>query len=333
MIVKKPKFEQLHRYVELSSGNEQNICEITAIKNGEVIYEDYWHGYQHGDTLNTMSVTKSVMALLTGIAIDKGHIKSVDQRVLEFFPDYKVKRGEKTIYNVTLRHLLTMTAPYKYRSEPWTRVCTSDDWTKAALDILGGRNGITGEFKYATLGIQILSGVIINASGMKMIDFANTYLFEPLGIPSHKNADCSTKEEQFDFLMSKEPKGNVWFADPKRANTAGWGLALSANDLASIGLMCLQKGIYNGKRIVSAEWIDAVSTPYISLDEKFGNMSYGFLWWIINANKRNYAAIGDGGNIIYVNTEKGICVGIAGTFKPRIFDRVQFIQKYIEPLL
>jgi len=143
----------------------------------------------------------------------------------------------------------------------------------------------------------------------------------------------STKEEQFNFLMGKEPKGNVWFADPQNVNTAGWGLALSANDLTAIGLMCLQKGIYNGKRIVTEEWIDAFSTPYINLDDRFENMSYGFLWWIIDANKKIYAAIGDGGNIIYVNEAKGICVVITGTFKPRIFDRVQFIQNKIEPLL
>ncbi len=333
MIAKNTEFEQLYRYVEESSGNEKNICEITAIKNGRVVYEDYWHGYRRGDALNVMSVTKSVMAILTGIAIAKGLIKSVDQKVLEFFTDYQVKRGEKTIYDVTLRHLLTMRAPYKYTSEPWTKVCTSDDWTKAALDILGGRNGITGEFKYSTLGIQILSGVIANASGMKVIDFANTFLFEPLGIPRHTNKENSTKEEQLNFLMCKEPKGHVWYADPQSVNTAGWGLTLSANDLAAIGLMCLQKGIYNGKRIVTEEWIDAFSTPYIDLDDRFGNMSYGFLWWIIDANKRIYAAIGDGGNIIYVNEAKNICVGIAGTFKPRIFDRVQFIQKKIEPLL
>ncbi len=333
MIAKKTEFEQLHKYVEKSLGNEKNICEITAIKNGSVVYEGYWHGYRRGDTLNIMSVTKSIMALLTGIAIDKGLIKSVDQKVLGFFPDYRVKRGEKTIYDVTLRHLLTMTAPYKYKSEPWTKVCTSDDWTKAALDLLGGRKGITGEFKYSTLGIQILSGIIANASGMKVIDFVNTFLFEPLGILRHTNKEDRTKEEQFKFLRCKAPKGNVWYADPQNVNTAGWGLALTANDLAAIGLICLQKGIYNGKKIVSEEWINALSTPYIDLDERFGNMSYGFLWWIIDANKQIYAAIGDGGNIIYVNEAKGVCVGIAGTFKPRIFDRVQFIQKKIEPLL
>ena len=150
---------ELHQMIADSTGNESNICQIYAVKNGSVVFNDCWRGYKTTDAVNVMSVTKSVMALLIGIAIDKGYIRSGDQKVIDFFPDYSVKRGEKTIYLVTLRHLLTMTAPYKYRSEPWTRVCTSNDWTKAALDLLGGRNGITGEFKYATLGIQILSGV------------------------------------------------------------------------------------------------------------------------------------------------------------------------------
>ena len=313
--------------------NEKNICEITAIKNGKIVYEEYWNGYVKGDTLNVMSVTKSIMALLTGIAIDKGFVKGVEQKVMDFFPDYKVKRGEKTIFNVELRHLLTMTAPYKYKSEPWTKVCTSSDWTKAALDLLGGRSGITGEFKYSTLGIQILSGIIANTSGMPVIDFANTYLFEPLGIPAHKNKEDRSKEDQYDYLMSKKPKGNVWYADPQNVNTAGWGLALSANDMAKVGQMCLKKGIYQEKRIVSEDWLNAMTKPYVKLDEKFGNMSYGFLWWIIDDKRRIYAAIGDGGNVIYVNESSGVTVGIAGTFKPRIFDRIQFIKERLEPLL
>lgn len=280
-----------------------------------------------------MSVTKSIVAILLGIAIDQGYVKSVSQKVLDFFPDYTVKRGEKAIYDVTLHHLLTMTAPYKYRSEPWTKVCTSDDWTKAALDILGGRAGISGEFKYSTLGIQILSGVIAASSKMKVIDFANKYLFQPLDIPIHKNREASTKEDQFDYLMSKLPKEDVWYADPQGVNTAGWGLALSATDLAKIGLMCFQDGNYYGKEIVSKKWVEKMTTAYLSLDEKLGNMSYGYLWWVIDEKEKIYAAIGDGGNIIYVNEKRNVIVGIAGTFKPRIFDRVQFIQEKIEPLL
>ncbi|NLZ46874.1 MAG: hypothetical protein GX896_09315 [Clostridiales bacterium] len=95
----------------------------------------------------------------------------------------------------------------------------------------------------------------------------------------------------------------------------------------------MQGGIYNGKQIVSKNWLKEMTTPYISLDERFGNMSYGYLWWLIDEKANIYAAIGDGGNVIYVNEKSKNVVGITGTFKPRIFDRVQFIQEKIEPLL
>ena len=324
------KVSTLHEIVEEC---EPNICELTVMRNGEVCYEDYWHGFKPQDALNVMSVTKSVIALLTGIAMDKGYIESVNQKVLDFFPDYTVKRGEKTIQDVTIRHLLTMTAPYKYKSEPWTKVCTSDDWTKAALDLLGGRNGITGEFKYSTLGIQIMAGIIENASERKLLDFANEYLFEPLGIPRHVNHGDSSKEDQFDFLMNKNPRKHEWYSDPKKTVTAGWGLTLSATDMARLGQMCLDGGMSCGRRILSENWIREMTTAYEDPGERFGNMSYGYLWWIPDKEKQTYAAIGDGGNVIYVNPEKRVVAGVAGTFKPRIFDRVEFIEQKVLPLV
>lgn len=324
---------ELHQMIADSTGSESNICQIYAIKNGVPVYDDCWHEYKTSDAVNVMSVTKSVMALLIGIAIDKGYIRSVNQKVIDFFPDYTVKRVEKTIYKVTLRHLLTMTAPYKYRSEPWTKVCTSEDWTKAALDLLGGRNGITGEFKYATLGIQILSGVIQNASGMKCIDFANHYLFAPLGIPEHTIHGASDKDDQFDFLMNKAPKKNEWYSDPKDTVTAGWGLCLSAEDMAKIGVLILNSGEYDNKRIISTNWIEEMTAQRIALGERFGNMHYGYLWYRPHKDKQIVAAIGDGGNVIYVNIEQNISIGVTGTFKPRVFDRIEFIEKIILPLI
>ncbi len=325
--------EELHEFISDSNGNESNICQITAIRNGETVYEDCWHGYQPSDAVHVMSVTKGVMALLTGIALDQGSIRSVDQKVLEFFPDYTVKRGEKTIYEVTIRHLLTMTAPYKYRSEPWTKVCTSGDWTAAALDLLGGRSGITGEFKYASLGIQILAGILENATGEKCIDFANGKLFTPLGIPAHTLHGDSSKEDQFDFLMNKKPKNHEWFADPKDVVTAGWGLCLSAHDMAKLGEMVLGFGKTGDRRIISEEYIREMTTPHLTLGERFGYMDYGYLWYKPYKDRDVSAAIGDGGNVIYVNYEKGISVGVTGTFKPRIFDRVDFIEKKVLPAI
>ena len=323
--------EELHSYISDSTGNESNICQIYVIREDETVYDDCWRGFKTEDAMNVNSVTKGVMALLAGIALDKGYIKSVDQKVMDFFPDYTVKRGEKTIYDVTVRHLLTMTAPYKYRSEPWTKVCTSENWTLAVLDFLGGRNGITGEFKYATLGIQILAGVIENASGKKCIDIANEDLFNPLGLPERINHGDSSKEDQFDFFMNKNPRKYEWYSDPCDTVTAGWGLCMSAKDMAVIGKLVLDGGRYKGKRIISEEYIRDMLAPHLKLGERFGNMYYGYLWYKPYDNREVYAAIGDSGNIIYINKEKNMSVGMTGTFKPRIFDRVEFIENKVLP--
>ncbi len=325
--------EELHRFISCSTGNESNICQIYALKAGETVYDDCWHGFKTGDAMNINSVTKGVMALLAGIAIDRGFIKSVDQKVMDFFPDYTVKRGEKTIYDVTIKHLLTMTAPYKYKSEPWKKVCTSEDWTLAVLDFLGGRKGITGEFKYATLGIQILAGVIENAVGEKSIDFANKNLFRPLGLPDRIAHGDSSKEDQFDFFMNKNPRKYEWYTDPQDTVTAGWGLCMSARDMAVIGELVLNNGKYDGRRILSEEYLRDMLTPHLKLGERFGYMNYGYLWYKPYDDKGVYAAIGDSGNIIYANTEKKISVGMTGTFKPRIFDRVEFIEKKVLPVV
>lgn len=296
--------EQLHRYIAGSTGNESNICQIYAIKDGRTVYDDCWHGFKTLDAMNVNSVTKGVMGLIAGIALDEGYIRSVDQKVMDFFPDYTVKRGEKTIYDVTVRHLLTMTAPFKGKSEPWKKVCTSQDFALAILDYLGGRKGITGEFRYATLGIQILAGIIERAAGEKCIDLANRKLFEPLGLPKRIPHGDSSKEDQFDFFMNKNPRKYEWYTDPQGGVTAGWGLCMSAKDMAVIGELVLNGGMSNGRRIVSEEYLEEMLTPHIKLGERFGYMSYGYLWYKPYEGREVYAAIGDSGNIIYVNKEK-----------------------------
>ena len=325
--------EQLHEYISGNTGNESNICQIYAIKDGNTAYDDCWHGFKTSDAMNVNSVTKGIMALLAGIALDKGFIGSVDGKVMDFFPDYTVKRGEKTIFDVTIRHLLTMTAPYKGKSEPWKKVCTSDDWTLAVLDHLGGRNGITGEFRYATLGIQILAGIIERAAGVKCIEFANRNLFEPLDLPKRILHGDSSKEDQFDFFMNKNPRNYEWYSDPQGSVTAGWGLCMSARDMAVIGALVLDNGLYNGNRIISEEYLSDMLTPHVKLGERFGFMNYGYLWYKPYDDREVYAAIGDSGNIIYVNKEVNVSVGMTGTFKPRIFDRVDFIEQKVLPAL
>ena len=313
--------------------NQPNICQIAAIREGKMVYSDTWNDYTKEDCTHIMSATKSIVALLVGIAIDKGQIGSVNDKVLDYFPDYKTKRGEKTIFDVTIKHLLTMRAPYKCKGDPWTKVCISDNWTYTSLDFLGGRKGLTDEFNYQTVCLHILSGILYRATGMKTVDYANKYLFEPLGIAKHINYYAKSAEEHKQFTIGKLPKENIWFSDPDGLGTPGYGLCMSAEDMAKIGMLCLNKGIFNGKQIVSAQWTEEMTSPRIVESDRFRGMEYGYLWWIIDREKRIYAAIGNSGNVIYVNPEKNIVIAVSSYFKPTIFDRVDFIREYIEPII
>ena len=306
----------------------KNLAGIVALKNGETLYENYFNGCTAASRLHIYSVTKSVLSILLGIALDHGQIQSLDQRVLDFFPEYTVKKGEKMLPTITLRDMLTMTAPYKYRLvPPYIKYFTSDDWVKFSLGQLGGpRPG--GRFFYAGLiGPDILSGILMRVMVQTVLDFARQALFEPLGIQVEQSIVFHSKEEQLAFNRSTQISG--WAADPTGVNAAGWGLTLSPTHMAKLGQLYLNEGVWNGRRIVSADWVRESTTEH-SRWEKPG-LPYGYLWWVENG--RWFAAMGDGGNILYVNTSQKIVVAITSLFKPNVTDRVEFIKEYIEPLL
>lgn len=278
-------------------------------------------------------ITKSIMALLIGIALDNGQIGSIDDKLLDYFSDYKVKRGEKTIYDITIKHLLTMRDPYKGKGDPWSKVCSSDNWTYTSLDFLGGKKGLTEEFNYKTVCLHILSGILYKATNTKTVDYANKYLFEPLGIKPYKIFIARSAEEHKQFTIEKTPKENVWFCDTEDLGTPGYGLCMSAEDMAKIGMLCLNKGVYDGKLIVSSGWIEEMSRPRAIENQNWQGMEYGYLWWILDREKRIYAALGNSGNVIYIDPEKNIVIAVAPYFKPTVLDRVDFIRKTIDPFV
>lgn len=322
--------EELYRYVQ---EQQPNICQISVLQSGDEVYSAEWNGYRRADCAHIMSATKSVVSLLVGVAIDRGMIGSVDDNVLAYFPEYPIKRGEKTIRDVTIEHLLTMRAPYKGRGDPWTKVCSSEDWTAASLDFLGGRKGITGEFAYRTVCLHILSGILYKATGMKTVDLANQYLFRPLGIQDHENYYAKSAAEHKQFTVDKLPRKNVWFADPQGLGTPGYGLCMSAADMAKIGQLCLQHGAWGEKQIVSAEWIERMLAPKAVTDGSFRGMFYGYLWWIVHPEKNIYAAIGNSGNVIYVDPDRELVAAVSAYFKPTVFDRIDFIEGVLLPAL
>lgn len=317
--------EKLQELETIIQKDYKNTAGIVILKNGNTVYERYFNGCTAASSIHVYSVTKSILSLLFGIALDKGYIKDVYQNVLDFFPDYTIKKREKTIQNITLENLLTMTAPYKYKFGPYIKYFTSQDWVTFTLDLLGGKSQ-AGDFRYAPLiGPDILSGILKNATGQSVFDFAAENLFSPLGIRVEQNIVFHSKEEQMSFNKATNISG--WVTDESGTNAGGWGLTLSPVDMAKIGQLYLNKGIWDERQIVSSKWIANSTTEHSRWQKE--NLAYGYLWWIIDEKERAYAAMGDGGNTIYVNEAKNIVVAITSLFVPRAKDRIEFIQNYV----
>lgn len=321
------KQEKIAMMEKIVGADYNNMVGIVIMKDGKAVYEKYFNDYTEANRIHISSGTKSIISILFGIALDKGYIDSINQKVLEFYPEYTIKRGEKTIQNITIKDMLTMTAPYKYKFNPYTKYFTSMDWVKFSLDVLGGKGEI-GEFRYAPIvGPDILSGILVKATGQSVFDFAKENLFVPLGITVEKNITFRNKEEQMAFYKATDI--SCWVASPTGINTAGWGLTLSSADMAKIGQLFLNGGVWNGKRLVSEKWVIDSTLEQSRWKER--NLPYGYLWWVIEEDN-GYAAIGDGGNIIYVSTDKNMVVAITSLLNPRAKDRIEFIKKYVEPI-
>lgn len=299
-----------------------NIAGIVIIKEGDIAYEKYFNDYESNDTLHVASVTKSILSAVVGIAIDKGFIKNIDERVLDFFPEYILNTDENEKQKITIKHLLTMTAPYSYDQEPFQELCASSDWVKFALDLLGGKDEI-GKFKYSTAGAHLLSAIITRTTGKSAREFANEYLFKPIGMKELPDYEMNESNQE-NFFFGKNPTG--WVKDPTGNSTGGWGLTLTPLDMARFGDLYLRKGLYNNQQIIPEKWIeDSI---------KMNPNGYGYLWWLFNENNVfAYAALGDGGNVIYCMPEKNLVVAIASKFMMNPNDRLALINKYIIPFI
>lgn len=305
-----------------------NIAGIVVLKDGTTKYEKYFNNCTPDSRIHIYSVTKSILSVLIGIAMDKGYIRDVNQKVLDFFPEYNVAKNESAIQNITLKNLLTMTAPYKYQDfVPYTEYFTSSDWVKFTLDQLGGEGQI-GAFRYTPLiGPDILTGILMRAAGTSVLDFAAEHLFSPLDITVERAIVFHSKEEQLAFNESTTTSG--WVSDHAGVNAGGWGLTLSPVDMAKIGQLYLNNGTWEEKQIVSAKWVNESTSEHSFWNAQ--GLSYGYLWWIVDDQDKACAAMGDGGNVIYFNKKKNLVITIASLFSPNARDRIELIKEFIEP--
>lgn len=311
------------------SGSHKNIGGIVVLKEGKLVYESYRNDFTASSCFHIFSATKSITSMLIGIAEDKGLIKEVDQKIIEFFPSYQVQMGEKHMQTVTLKNMLTMTAPFKHKKEDYKTYFSSLDWVKASLDQLGGQ-APSGKFRYAgVIGPDIFTGILRSCTKMSVIDFAREFLFEPLGVKVSHQICFANEKEQLAWYEEKQ-KLSGWVTDPSGNQTGGWGLVLTVRDMAKLGQLYLQQGNWEGRQLISADWIKESTTKKSSWQEI--GMDYGYLWWLVDEEQGSYAALGDGGNVIYINPKKDLVIAIGATFMPKAADRLLLIKKYIEPV-
>lgn len=301
----------------------RNLNGIIIVRKGYVVYEKYYRRKNHTSTHNVASVTKSITSALVGIAIQKGYIESVDERVLDFFPEYVIDFTEKRNQEITLRHLLTMTAPYPFKNwhEPLDRMRRQPNWVSYALGMLG-QGGRVGTFKYSTAGAHLLSAIITRATGKCAREFANEHLFRPIGMAEIQDNEMQTYD--LEDVFGSRVQG--WVHDPNGNSTGGWGLTLTLRDMARFGYLYLNNGVWDDKQIIAETWIAESTTMHRN--------KYGYLWWLRPANEVfTYAALGDGGNVICCIPEKDLVIVIASKIIRRPRDRWPLIEKHILPTI
>lgn len=261
---------------------------VLLVKNNQLIIEEYFNGYDANQPHDLRSVTKSIRSILTGIAIDKGFIKSIDDPISKYLGNLvPMKNLDEKKERITIKHLLTMSTglncnDWDKKSEGQEdRVYKKKDWLQYTLDLpMIHEPGTVSN--YCSMGVVLLAEIISKSSGMTIDEFSEKYLFNPLGI------------DNIDWNHTSE----------KKVIPSGKRLYMTPRDMAKIGQLILNKGKWNGNQIVSEKWIEESTTPKTTIT----GVDYGYLWWnipyVINGKVINSkTATGNGGQYILVLPE------------------------------
>ncbi len=267
-----------------------NIESMLVIKEGYLIYEKYYNSNHERKISDTYSVTKSFISALTGIAIEKGYISNIDDKVSEYIPEYFTMLEDQRKKDITIKQALTMTGGLESIDSNYTSFFISEDWLESAL--AKPMTHSPGEaFVYNTGLTQLLSSVISRTTGMSVMDFAKENLFEKIGM-----------------------NVTYWQSDKSGNNGGGSGLCLNSQDMARFGYLYLNKGMWDGEQVIPSSWIEDSVKSQIKANE---TQDYGYLFWIEEitdtVNNRTYSmyqAYGSGGQIIMVIPELDMVIVI-----------------------
>ena len=312
---------------EFEEGKHGFIDAMLVVRNGHVVFErsyrhDYdrlfegkgapgiynyydpdWHPYyKRGDLHTLQSVSKSVTSALVGIAIARGEIPSVEVPVAPYFSEFKIPDKDPRRQKMTLRHLLTMTAGFRWDessisyTDPANSCAlmeASEDWIQFVLDQpMAEEPGAV--WVYNSGVTELLSFLLKKTTGKEADDYAAEHLFGPLGIQG--------------YFWKRTPKG--------LADTEG-GLYLAPRDLAKVGYLYLKDGLWEGRRVLPEGWAKASLEP--SADPRSSaapELRYGYQWWLLplkdRASRYAFAALGYGGQRLIVVPELDLIAVFTG---------------------
>jgi CubicO group peptidase (beta-lactamase class C family) len=282
-----------------------NIHSVLIIKDGVLVLDEYFAGASYNrsytrfdkDSLHSLhSVTKSYTSALVGIAIDQGHIASVDDKISTYLPEYADVFEGSERDSIRIKHLLAMTAglywdewtyPYDDIRNTHVALALSSDPVRYALELpIVAAPGTV--FQYNS-GISITLGRIVhNATGLTTDAFAEQYLFGPLGITDY-----------------------YWYSYPDGTFQTGGGLWLRPRDMAKFGMLYLNRGRWGEEQVVSASWVDE------SVQQHAPGVGYGYQWWLgyygVGGQViEGYSARGRGGQYIFVLPGANLVVVFTG---------------------
>jgi len=237
---------------EICSGRAGVIHSLLILAEGQLVVEEYFHGYDRESLHRLASVTKSVSSLLLGLAIDHGEVPGVEARLLDYFPELNRPTDDRWQAE-TIHHLLSMSMGLDYgpQEDPHG---TGPGFFQQVLDREVTHDPGT-HWAYQSANVNLLSGIINQATGKPVEQFAAAHLFEPLGITRH----------EWSYL-----------ADGDHRLMDG-SLQLRPRDQAKLGLLLRNGGRWHGRQVVSSDWIEQSTRSQIATD---GPETYGYLWWL-----------------------------------------------------
>jgi CubicO group peptidase (beta-lactamase class C family) len=240
--------------------NLPNVTSLVVIRHGYLVFERYYGGYGLADAHNTQSVTKSVLSILLGIALEQDYLHSLEQKALAFLPEYASVVRDARIQAITLRHLLTMSAGFVNEVDAPGLL---EQWF-ASPDAIGFTLAQTlrtppgHAMQYSNISAHLLSAILTRATGMPTVEFAARFLFTPLGI-----------------------RPGAWPADGAGiAFGCGW-LSLTPRDMVKVGYLYLNGGRWENGTLLSPAWVAESTRHHFPGDPWIESIAgYGYLWWV-----------------------------------------------------